>query len=189
LFAPLVIASLPAFIIMLAALLSLGILTLLLSMVAGTQRIYAAQTRLNPFHDYSAIWPGQALNMNGARNHAQIEGRVTCAAGALPDTVIRSPALPGANPAEDRLSCAALLRDPYVYEASVSIHHNRVQELHFLAQDLDLDTLYLYWGAPDVIAYDATLQQFQLEWRYDSYTAAAWAGANQQVSQVQLTSA
>jgi hypothetical protein len=185
---PLMISGLPALIIGCSALLTMSLLALLLSMVAGTQRAYS-QFGENPLDSYRRIWPGQQLNTSRAKTYEVLKTRFTCAADLLDtgnedyvDTGNSGPA-----PSADPLACSFLLQDPHVHWASVSVHYNRIQELQFHTHNLDLDTLYLYWGAPDAITRGSDSGQFQLDWTYETYVVQAWVNTSQAVSIVTLT--
>jgi hypothetical protein len=174
---PLVIIHIfPVLIGFLAMLLLLIAIVLILSTMIGFS-IGNSALRSNPLTAYEGIWLGQPIASVAAYAGQTSAGSMTCYASNPPehdypylDIYTRNA---GLDESDKTIVCEHYPHDGVFGTVSLTMEGERVQELTFLSDRLQENTLLLYWGAPDAITRIGNTQGFWLRWVRSSYWAVA----------------
>ncbi len=171
-------ATLPAFVSVLALLLTVGLLVLIVSLIVSF-RLGDMMARPNPFNNYELVWPGQTLADVAEYAHRTAKGHIACSSNTpivneypgslllvIPDTdMFYGPPQP--------MICTDNSEKGTFRSISITIKNDQIQELNLFSDYLQQDVLSLYWGVPDAITKGLNGESLYLHWDRSSYEATA----------------
>lgn len=170
----LVIPALPTLLLVLALLLTFGLLIAMITVLISF-RLGDMMARPNPFTAYEAIWPGQPITDMAEYSIRMPKGYFRCYTESfgIEYPSQRITVTYGTNQPPQNMTCDNSADNDVFRYMGIRINDSRIQELDLFSDVLHEDTLFLYWGAPDAITEGQIGKTVYLYWDRSTYEATA----------------